>query len=184
MVLGVLAGAVVYFVWGALSWTVIGLHNKAVKTLPEEQLITDTMKVVIKEPGFYIFPSAKLPSGEMDHAGWAERYKAGPIGSVIFQPNGRAPMVPSQFISSFMIGVVASLVSFLLLSFSRDRIQTLPARVLLLVGVGIMAWVVSDLSYMTWFSFPCDFTIINLLDDVVGFALLGLVLHKFVPAYE
>jgi hypothetical protein len=181
---GVVLGGIVFFAWGAVSWMVLPFHNKSIKPLGEEQLITDTLKVVVKDPGFYVFPYCKRDATADEKAMSMDRHKAGPVGALIFRPTGTDPMAPSNFVLSFFIGLVASLVSMLILAFTRDRLQGVGARVLLLVTIGIMGWMVSDLMYLNWFSFPCDFVMASLVDWVVQFALLGLVLHKFVPTYE
>jgi hypothetical protein len=184
MILGVILGAVVFFAWGAVSWMALPFHGKTLKPLAEEALITDTLKVVVKEPGVYGFPFCDMKASKEEQAATMAKHKAGPIGILVFDPNGNDPMSPGRFLNSFLIGLIASIASMFILAFSRDRIQGLGARVLLLAGVGFMGWAVSDLMYWNWFAFPCDFVLANLLDWVVEFSLLGLVLHKFVPTYE
>ena len=48
-ILGTLLGAIVYFVWGAASWMLIPWHAATTKAVPQEQLVSDTLKTVIKE---------------------------------------------------------------------------------------------------------------------------------------
>lgn len=184
MILGMVLGAVVYFAWGAVSWMALPFHNKSMKPLPEQQLVSDTLKVVVKEPGFYVFPHHQPGASKEEMEACMARHKAGPVGVLVFSPEGNDPMSPGKFLISFLIGLTASIVSMLILTFSRDRVQGLGARVLLLATIGFMGWVTSDLMYWNWFAFPCDFVFANLIDWLAQFALLGLVLHKFVPTYE
>lgn len=184
MSIGVLLGGVVFFAWGAISWMVLPFHNKTIKPLHEEQLITDTLKVVLKEPGFYSFPFCDPKANKEVKQATFEKVKAGPTGFLVFSPTGKNPMSPRYFVISFLIGLLVSIVSMLILAFSRDRLQGLGARVLVLATVGLMGWAASDLMYWNWFGFPCEFVLANLVDWIGGFALLGLVLHKFVPTYE
>jgi hypothetical protein len=77
---------------------VLPWHAKTVKHLPEEQLITDTLKTVITEPGFYVFPHGTNQEGKVDQKLWAEKYRRGPVGNLIFSPNGTEPMGFTHFL--------------------------------------------------------------------------------------
>lgn len=179
--LGILAGAAVLFVWGAVSWMFLPWHNGTIKRLPEEQLITDTLKTVIKEPGFYSFPGHEGPDGKKDDGAWAEKYRRGPIGSVVFQPAGAEPMAPSNFLCEIVGNLAAAAVTMLILYLSRDRVKGIVPRALLVTAVGLVVGVSAHMTYWNWFRFPGDFTAVNVLDGLMGFLLMGLTQAKFVP---
>ena len=180
-VAGVLLGAVAYFVWGALSWTVIPWHNATVKPLPQELLITDTMKTVIKESGFYVFPGPDaVASGDEAKAKWMERLRRGPVGAVAISLTGH-DMNGALYLKQFLSNVCqAALVMFILLA-ARDRYRTVGCRALLAGSLGLLAGVAVHVQHRLWFSFPLGFTVVNILDLTVGFAILGAVMAKFVP---
>ncbi len=178
---GIVIGAVAYFIWGALSWTVIPWHNAVVKPLPQELLITDTMKTVIKEPGFFVFPGPDAgPAGPEAKEKWLTKLRNGPVGAVAFSPTGH-DMSAALYVKQFVSNVCqAALVMFVLFA-ARDRYASLGCRALLSASLGLLAGLAVHVQHRLWFSFPIGFTIVNILDLTVGFAILGAVMAKFVP---
>lgn len=179
---GILIGAVVYFGWGMISWMVLPWHNTTLKKLPEEQLIMDTLKTVIAEPGFYVFPNCKGPDGQMmDKNVSAEKFKKGPNGAVIFSPGGREPMPPQAFIIEILANLLIAAISMVLLRLTRDRVTSIVPRALMIAFVGLLVGAAAHVPYWNWFQFPADFTRVAVLDSVIGFFLLGFAQAKFVP---
>jgi hypothetical protein len=181
-ILGVVIGTAAYFIWGGVSWMVLPWHNSTMKSLPEETLITDTMKVVIKQPGLYFFPSDKPVSGPpIERQVWEEKYKAGPIGLLIFSPTGRAPMDGGTFARAILGDLfVAAMVMFIFYAAS-GHCRSLLQRTGLAATLGLLAGLAVHYPYWNWFHFPCDVTVVGIADLVVGFALMGAAMAKFVP---
>jgi hypothetical protein len=178
---GVIVGAIVFFAWGALSWTVIPWHNHVVKTLPEEQLITDTLKTVISEPGFFVFPSMATIGASLDRAAFAERYEKGPTGVLAFSPGGKTWMGPQNYLIALLGAFAISAITMLILCASRARVTAIFPRVLLVTSIGAVVFFAPHLSYWNWFSFPSDFTAIAAADSLAAFFLLGVAQVGFVP---
>jgi hypothetical protein len=176
---GVLCGAIAYFVWGMLSWTVIPWHNHVVKTLPEEQLISDTLKTVVTEPGVYIFPS--LTS---DRATFAERFGKGPTGTLAFSLGGRTFMGPKKFLTAIASAFVVAAVTMMLLCAARERVKAIFPRALMVAAVGVAVFFSAQLTLWNWFSFPFDFTMVSAADSLAAFFILGLVQAPFAPRAE
>jgi len=181
-VTGVILGAIAYFIWGALSWTIIPWHNAVVKPLPQELLITDTMKTVVKEPGFYSFPGMDPASTDPEaKAKWEEKFRRGPSGAVAFSPSGREPMAASTFVAQFINNLAIAALVMLVLAAARERYKSLVCRSLLSALLGLVAGLAAHVPHRLWFSFPTGFTVVNTLDIIIGFAILGAVMAKFVP---
>jgi len=178
---GVLVGAVAYFVWGMLSWTVIPWHNRVVKTLPEEQLITDTLKTVIAEPGFFLFPSMNQNGKMMDHTAFAERYMKGPTGVIAFSTGGKDWMGPRKYIVAWLAAFAIAAISMLLLCLIRDRVTGTLPRILLVTSIGAVVFLAPHLSYWNWLSFPSDYTTVAAADSLAAFFVLGWAQVFFVP---
>ena len=183
-VMGAFAGAVIYFAWGAFSWMVLPWHNAVMKDLPEEQLLLDTMRVVVKEPGVYFFPTDRTPEGRMDPAVWVEKYRWGPSGMLAYTPGGRVPMTAATFAISFSGALLLSILVLSLLWLARDRARTRACRVGIAASVGLAAGLAAHVPYWNWFGFPPAFTAVAVADLVIGFALMGAALSFFVPKTE
>lgn len=180
--IGVLLGALTLFIYSAVSWMVLPWNAANIKGLPQEQLISDTIKTVVDAPGVYMFPSGKTPDGKMgDQKEWEAKYQKGPIGFLVFSPTGCVPMGPSNFIYGFLSDVLIAGFALYLLSLGRERLNTVAKRTKVVVGLGIFTWLVAHVPYWIWFHFPLTYTLTILLDTSIAFLLLGLVLSKFVP---
>lgn len=179
--LGVFVGALVYFVWGMVSWMVLPWHSHTMKDLPEEQLISDTLKTVVSEPGYYAFPSDKNPDGKKDMALWSEKYRKGPVGAIVFSPAGKEPMGAVNFIVGIVGDFIIAIVGMMLLLLTRDRVTSVFPRALLVMSVGLVVAVAVHLPYWNWMNFPLDFTLVSMADSLVSFLLMGFAQSAFLP---
>jgi hypothetical protein len=177
---GVLLGGLTLFLWGMVSWMVIPWHDSTMKYLPQEQLITDTLKTVVHDRGVYFFPSDKTAEGHRNQTEWSERYRRGPVGFLVFSPQGMEPMGASTFLFAIITDLIISFLVLYFLSLCRERVATVKTRVKVTSLLGALVGVVAHVSYWNWFHFPVDYTMIAVVDTIVSFALLGLVISKFV----
>ena len=178
-VIGTIVGAVAYFAWGAVSWTVIPWHRATVKPLPNESLVTDTLKTVIKEPGFYAFPGGRDNAGKpLDKAGWMEKMNAGPLGAVAFSPAGT-----DKPFAAYVRTIVADLITAALVMWIlwASRLKRAVHRIHLTAAIGLVAGIGGPVLMWTWFHFPAGFTIVGVLDLLFGFIILGAAMSPFVP---
>ena len=178
---GVIVGAIVYFIWGFISWAVIPWHTATVKALPQQRLLSDTMKVVIKEPGFYVFPAEENRNDKDERDKVNELFRQGPVGTVAFSPTGHERMGADILIKQFVSDLVqAALVMFVLFAASH-RFKSVVHRAHLAAALGLLIGIAAHVQNRLWFNFPMGYTIVNILDLTVGYALLGIALAKFVP---
>ena len=56
-------GGLVLFVWGAIAWMVLPLHNAGIKRLPGEDVILGMIQGNVTEAGFYLFPCPDILPG-------------------------------------------------------------------------------------------------------------------------
>jgi hypothetical protein len=182
--IGIVLGALAMFIWGNISWMVLSWHEWNIKRLPEEQLITDTLKTVVEEPGFYTFPSYKTETGRMDQKEWIEKYKKGPVGMMAYAPIGGNPMGANKFLVFIGINLLTAAVAMMVLLASRDRVKSCIQRVLLITSLGLVVWLSGHVPYSNWFHFPWSYTFVYLFDNLITFFILGLTLSVFVPKAE
>ena len=109
IILAGIAGGIAMFLWSFVSHTVLPLGEVGVKMLPNEPAVMSAMKANISEPGFYFYPGMDMAhdvSAE-EQAAWAERYKAGPRGILIYHPTGAEPMGPGMLLTVLLSGALA-----------------------------------------------------------------------------
>lgn len=180
-IIAILLGTIVYHGWSMASWMALPLHDKSIKTIPEEQLITDTLKTVITQPGFYSFPGWRNADGsKVPMEDFKQKCLKGPIGSIVFIPGGKECMPAKTIVIGLINSLLISILGFIILWAARGSIQGILLRGVFLGAVGVLVWLAAWLPAWNWMSYPCDYIAPYLVDLVVGFGLIGLVQAKFV----
>lgn len=172
-VISILTGAVAFFVWGAVAWMVLPWHANAMRPVPNERFVADTLSVVLKEPGMYQFPSEK--NDAPGQPGFMERAQKGPVGLLVFLPHGKTPMAPGAFLIQFLSDVLVSAALFFILSLSSGVSSRVAGGAGVAALVAVVAWLSVDVMNWNWLSFPAGYTLIALFDKVVGFSMVGAV---------
>jgi hypothetical protein len=101
LLIGGIVGGLILFVWSAFSHMVLPIGAMGLRSLPNENVVMPVMKDAIREPGLYIFPGMDLTRTltSEEQAAWQERYRAGPVGLLVYRPQGENPMSPRQLIT-------------------------------------------------------------------------------------
>jgi hypothetical protein len=183
ILLGTVLGAIVFFVWGALAWTVLQLHT--LHTIEDEQRVVQVLSEAITEPGVYWFPN--LPrdhmtaSPEQQEANWDavnERHRAGPIGLLNFHPDGMEQMPPATFIKGLSLNLVMAMLASLLLAAASVRPYL--GRVAFVAAIGLIVGVSAHMIKWNYLHFPLDYSVMQVVDNVIGWSLAGLVIAAVV----
>lgn len=173
LIASILAG-IVMFAWGAVSHMVLGLGSSDMKAIPNEAEVTAMLKSKLSEPGFYFLPGADMKQlTEEEMAAFTAKHKEGPNAVLIYQPTGDDVMSPKQLGTEFASNVVGAFFAGLLLTlaavgFSRGVIIT--------TLLGLISWLSINVSYWNWYRFTTGFTRDELIEQVVGWFLSGIVL--------
>lgn len=174
VIAGVLAGIVV-FIWGAFSHMVLPLGHVGFDD-PSDEAALQAMQSTLPEEGVYMLPHLPMDQWEDEAAvaAFSERAASSPFALVIYQPQGRNPMdmggqLGIQFLTVVLGGILAAwIVSLGALGFAQ--------RTLVVTAMAAFAWLAISLPYWNWYRFPLDFTVANLVENLVGWTLGGLVI--------
>ena len=163
------AGAVVYYIWGMLTWMVLPLHGPTIQEMPAEQSIIDSIQAQNLESGVYIAPFAIDPASMSDPSSeFVKKHQAGPILSIFLRREGAEPMSAGMLLGGFVIDLLAAGVAVLMLLSLGPCGNNYWCRVGFVAGLGIFVAIVGHLSYWNWMYFPLDFTIAFVIDVAVG----------------
>jgi len=180
IIAGILGG-IVMFLWGFLSHTVFQIGDAGVKMLPNEAAVVAVLKTNINEPGYYFFPGIDMAheASEAEQAAFAEKYKAGPTGILIYQPTGQDVMSPKQLGVELASNIVACwLVAFIL----AMGIPSFFKKVIAATLIGVVGWVSIMISYWNWYRYPDKFVLAEGCDQVIGWFLAGIAIAFIVRA--
>lgn len=181
LVAGVLGG-VVLFLWGSISHLVLPLGEIGIKTIPNEAGVMAAMRANLSERGFYFFPGYEQTPDMSDEERqavvreWQEKYEAGPIGILIYNPRGRKALSLGQLLTELLSDVLAALVAAFLLAQAAPTLAAYGVRVLFVVLLAVFAVLNTTMAYWNWYSFPTDYTLATIADEVIGWALAGAAL--------
>lgn len=165
------AGGVAMFLWGAFSHTVLPLGEMGIRNLPNENMFIPAMKMSIKERGLYrIPPMDPKDKSEAAIKAWEEKAKAGPLGILIYDPAGMKPMSVLLMGEFFSNVLAALLVAVVLSGISAGKLT----GTLVGAGMGLFAWLSISASYWNWYRFSTEFSMGQMLDQLIGGALTGL----------
>jgi hypothetical protein len=179
VLLGALAAGVVVFFWGAIAHMFTPIGDLGILPIPNEDNVLRPMSEVIRESGFYFFPGRdrSKPMSKSDEEAWVAKINKGPTGIMIVQPKGAEMMSPKQLGTEFATGVVAALLAGIVLMHVNGNYATRALVVILMAAFGAVSILVS---YWNWFGFPSDYIFGAVVDEMVGWALGGLVLAAIV----
>ena len=172
-----LAGSVVMFVWGGFSHLNL-IEGVGFKPLPNETAVVDALTESVRSQGLYFFPERDFSNPTREHeTAWMQRYENGPVGILVYRPEGGAPFSSSKMIKQFAANLVVGLIiTIVALHFKCGYWR----RVALIVSLGCMACAAVSTIYWNWYEFPTRFFLALWLDQVVGFFLAGLAISKLI----
>jgi hypothetical protein len=175
---GGLLGGLVMFIWLGLSWAVLPFHMQQLQPIGTMDPLAAAVDASTLPSGLYMYPampeSADTPEGsKMLH----DKAVKGPtISFMSYQANGFNPMNPMPFIVGLIsCAVAAGCATFVLLLAAAAQLtftQRLGVAVLFGLAVAFAGHVVTG----AFFMFPLAHTLLEVMDQLVGWTLAGLVI--------
>lgn len=182
-IVGGLVGGCILFIWGAIAWTVLPLHQPSIRAIPDETAVMDAMRNSMKEKGMYEFPA--MPEDQSDAAAqsaWEEKYRRGPVGMISYDPLGGDPMMPATFATGFVISFLSAAIAAWFLARSTASAGPYLSRVLFCGMLGIFISFGSHLLSWNWMNYPTDHTTAMVADTINGWLLAGLGIGAIVKS--
>lgn len=171
-----LLGGIVFFLWGFVAHMVLPIGEMGMRQATNEDIVLAALPASLPGEGVYMLPGL-APEKTNDAAAvkaYSEKARAQPNAFIVYQPVGRDGMdMGSNLVKQFAFdGASALIIAFVLamapLAFGQ--------RVLASTALGLFSWLTISVPYWNWYRFPLDFTIGNLLEQVVGWFLAGLAI--------
>ena len=176
--LAALLGCVALFLWGGLSHTVL-LIGTGFTPLPQEDVTLHVLGSSINEKGLYFFPGKDFRHSTPEkEANWLEKFRTGPTGMIIYRPVGGEPFSGSklfiQLLASFVTALIISFVASLMAASYWERVAAITL-------LGLLACSAVSVIYWNWYEFPASFFVAQIVDQVVGCFLAGLLIARVAP---
>jgi hypothetical protein len=111
---------------------------------------------------------------------YAALTKTTPSGMLLYRPApdpmgaDMTPMLVKEFIKQFAQALIAAwIVSMIAMSFI--------GRTAVVTGIGISAAIATNISYWNWYGFPLDYTMAQIIIEVVSALVAGLAISAVLP---
>jgi hypothetical protein len=180
IIAGILGG-IVMFIWGALSHMVFQIGDSGIAPLPNEDAVISALRTNVKEPGVYFFPGMDMKAEltPEQEAAWTEKYKAGPVGLIVYRPVGQEPMTPKMLGVELGSNILACLLAAFVLAMG---IPSFIKKVIAATLIGVIGWMSIVASYWNFYGFSDKFVLAELCDQVIGWLLAGIAIAFIVRA--
>lgn len=179
LLLSALVGGIVLFLWGWLTW-VLPVHSNSIRTINNEEAVVSALKINIEEKGVYTFPGMKQSEDPAVVEEWKQKYEEGPVGMIIYDPEGKSPMNAGQIIIGLIISILSAYFTAWFLSRSTAAASSYLARVAYCGMLGIFISVAVHLVNWNWMDYPIDYTVGWIIDAVIGWLIAGLVIASII----
>jgi len=173
-ILAGIVGGIILWVWGFFAWVVLPLHKPSMRNISNEDVVIEAMQTSIDAKGVYIFPGRPTDSNPASMEAYTQKYMRGPMGMIIYDPQGSDPMMVSQMISGLIIFILSAVLAAWFLSRSTAAASSYFARVLFCGMLGIFISFFSHLSAWNWMGFPLDYTTAMMIDNIIAWLVAGL----------
>ena len=180
-----IVGGIVMFIWNFVAHDLLPLGEMGVRLIPNEDAVTSVLQTNLGDTsGFYVFPSGGLTPGatrEQKEAAMKkaeEQMAAGAGGVLIYRPK-RIFNFPKRLIIQFATDVAEALLAVFLLA--QTGIRAFGGKVGFVFTAGILAAVTTNVPYANWYGFPKDFTLGQMITQILGFLLVGIVAALMLP---
>jgi hypothetical protein len=175
LLISAVIGGIALFIWGWLAW-ILPIHTGSMHTISNEEAVVTAMQVNMEQRGVYVFPGMPPSADQAATDEWKQKYEEGPVGMIIYDPEGSSPMNPSQMIVGLIISMLSAFFVSWFLSRSTAAASTYIARVAYCGMLGIFVSVSVHMVNWNWMGYPLDYTVAWIIDTVIGWLIAGLAI--------
>jgi hypothetical protein len=169
-----LLGAIAMFVWTSIAHTMTPLAYTGFSQMPNEKAVLDVMHQSIGDKAtLYFFPWVD-PKDPNVMTKQTELRKTNPHGLLLYAPPSAAPedMTP-MMIKEFVKELIQTLIAAFIVSGMAAAFFN---RVIAVTLIGVSAGLATNASYWIWYGFPLDYTLAQIIIEVVGAFVAGLAI--------
>lgn len=162
---GAVAGGLIAFAWGALSWTVLPFHDKTIGSFADAAAIVNALED--GAPGSGIYLVANDPKGQ--------KAPTDPFVFVSYHKEGWGSMGLAM-----ALGLGVQMIGAYFWTWILGRIPGLTLKDAALCGAmfGLCVGVLGAMPHWVWWKFPLEFTALYVVDAVAAWTLASLAISR------
>src|SRR5260370_2302513 len=178
LIVGIVRGGIVLFVWGAIAWMFIPCHGQRMRGFTNEDAVTQGIVANAPKSG-----NCLLPNGEQKGLTGEQQQKAMDKmarGQIVFAAVRLEPFnsMAKALVAQFLTQLLVALLGTILLTQTSGR--SYQSRVVFLTTVGIIIFVGGHFDEVTWWSFSNAYLFMQFGVIVIGWFLASLIMAKVV----
>ena len=172
VVIGSLVAAVIVFIYQAMSWMVLPIHENSMKYTADQDAILATLRS-LPEDGFYALPN--LPPGStQEQRGEFDKSMVGKSWAMIQYHKSYGGMMTMQMVYGFILNLFAALVIAYTMWKCSDRFLSFGSRFTFILGFVLFTILQSSLMMANWWETPWHYLSGEITDHVLGWLLGGV----------
>lgn len=173
-------GAVIVFVWGAVSWMVLNLWDEDIRDLPGDGALERMINEQVPEDGAYYFPAMPAMDDPAAVEAWEASHREGPIGMVTIQKEGADPYSMTSMLGGFLISLLSALLISGVLGYAGSIGSSYGGRAAIGIVFAIFAVASTYAMQWNWFWWPSDYAMALSADVLIGWIIAALVMAAVV----
>lgn len=172
-------GAIIIFIWSALSWMVLPVHHTTFMHTPSQDVILKNIQENIGESGVYMLPSVDNSNIKMFDAGYQkacqELHEAtiGKAAAMIFYSKEMSTENPSTMVIGYSLQFIAVFIVVIFLTLLKDRFTTFFERWTAVMFFAVIVSIEGYLMAWNWMGHPWHYIRGFVIDTYVSFGLCG-----------
>ncbi len=177
---GAIVGAIIAFLWSAISWIALPWHKMTLERFQNEQAVIDTIMEAAPKNGIYILPYGFGNQAEQIQPSGEEQMGESMTHPMVFASvnhGGMKKHVGPYIMNFIILFITAGLISWLLL---QTKAMAFIQKALFVAIVGLTAGVVTYLPAWNWLGFPAGYVWVHIIDLTITWFLAGLAIAKVV----
>jgi hypothetical protein len=185
IIIASVVGAVILFVWSALSWMVMPAHLHTFKYTPAQDSILNVLKNSGLSTGAYMIPSvdnSNVTAFDSEFQKKCQEMHKSMVGkpaATLFYISSLRDMDPMQFIKGFLYNLIAVFCACMLLSLAYQSNASFFMRWWMVMLIAVIYVMQGPMSMHNWMWEPWHYTRGFIYDAFIGWGLTGLWLAKY-----
>ncbi|MBK7635574.1 MAG: hypothetical protein IPJ13_15825 [Saprospiraceae bacterium] len=167
MIIGVVVGGFLVFLWQFLSWAMFNMHGSEQKYTADQDAILQMLGEKLPEEGTYFLPTSPPGTSSEDQQKMMEASGGKPWAQISYHKSMNTNMGMNMF-----RGFLTDIVAVFLLVWLLGKIPecTMGTSIMASVTVGVIGYLTTEYTNSIWFETN---SIPDLIDAVVSWAICG-----------
>jgi len=177
-IIATLVTALIVFIYQALSWMVLPIHNGSERYTPAQDTILSVVSSHLHEEGLYTLPNLPAGAAMSDREALHTSMQGKPWMMLTYHPAWTVNMGTSM-VGGFLLDLFSAALLVWVLWSASTAFASFGARFWVSTAFGVFTLLQSSLADWNWLSTPWHYTSGDVLDHLLAWALSGVWLGAY-----